>query len=143
MKEPRCRGLPNEGNFDMAKILLIDDEEIVRSCLRFVLENGGHEVFEASDGEEGVSKFKEMASISKPINVVVTDILMPKKNGYETIAEIQDIMRDVKIIAISGGGGADPKEILDISTNFLGVDQVLVKPVLSEELLKAVDHCLQ
>ena len=127
----------------MARVLLIDNEKLVRFSLRFILEDGGHEVFEASDGEEGVSKFKEMASISKPINVVVTDIIMPKKNGYETIAEIQDIMRDVKIIAISGGGGADPKEILDISTNFLGVDQVLAKPFLSEELLKAVDRCLQ
>ena len=52
-------------------------------------------------------------------------------------------MRDVKIIAISGGGGSDPKEILDHSKNFLDVEQVLAKPFLSEELLKAVDHCLQ
>ena len=127
----------------MAKILLIDDEELVRSTLRLVLEDGGHEVFEASDGEEGVSKFMEMASKSKSVNVVVIDILMPKKNGFETIFEIQGIMRDVKIIAISGGGGADPKEILDFSKSILGVNQVLKKPFLNEELLTAVNHCLE
>ena len=63
----------------MAKILLIDDEELVRSTLRLVLEDGGHEVFEASDGEEGVSKFMEMASKSKSVNV--TDQISPPRAG--------------------------------------------------------------
>ena len=127
----------------MARILLIEDEKLARFTLRRILEDGGHEVFEASDGEEGLSKFKEMASKSRPTDVVVTDILMPKKNGYMMISEIQGIIRDVKIIAISGGGGADPKVLLDISTDYLGVDQVLAKPFLPEELLKAVNHCLE
>lgn len=126
----------------MARILLIDDEETARFTLRQLLEAAGHEVFEAIDGEEGVSKFKEMAANAEPTDVVVTDIFMPKKNGYLTIDEIQSINRDVKIIAISGGGGSDPQKHLDVSKDFMGVDQTLAKPFLPADLLKAVDHCL-
>ena len=127
----------------MAKILLIEDEKIVRFTLRRVLEAGGHEVIEASNGDEGVSKFKEMASKSKQANVVVTDIIMPKMNGFEAIAKIQDIFPHVKIIAISGGGDGDPKKLLDLSKSLFGADKVLAKPFSSEELLTAVDHCLK
>ena len=78
---------------------------------------------------------------SKHSAIIVTDILMPNKNGYRTIAEIQSIQPDAKIIAISGGGGSDPRVFLDIS-KFLGVDHVLAKPFSSEEFLDAVNDCL-
>ena len=125
----------------MARILLIEDEELVRFSLRRVLEEAGHDVFEASDGEEGVSEFKSMITESMPTDVVITDILMPIKHGYETIAEIQGISPDAKIIAISGGEGVDPKVILDISKT-LGVEQILAKPFALEDLFDAVNSCL-
>ena len=125
----------------MARILLIEDEEMVRFALRLALEVEGHDVFEASDGKEGVSEFKSMIAGSMPTDVVITDILMPKKHGYETIAEIQGISPDAKIIAISGGEGADPKVFLDIS-KALGVEQILAKPFTNEDLYDAVNKCL-
>ena len=126
----------------MARILLIEDEELVRFTLRRILEDVGYEVFEASDGEEGVSKFKEMASKSKPTDVVVTDIFMPKQDGFETINEIKKIKPYAKIVAITGGGVLDSKEFLKMA-NFLGANEILAKPFLPGDLLEAVDRCLQ
>ena len=99
----------------MARILLIEDEEMVRFSLRRALEEEGHDVFEASDGKEGVSEFKRMIASSMPTDVVITDIIMPDKHGYATIAEIREISPDAKIIVVSGGGGVDPTVFLDIS----------------------------
>lgn len=125
-----------------AKILLIEDEEMVRYSLRCALESEGHEVFEAIDGEDGVSRFKELAAQPNPADIVITDILMPKKHGYDAITEIRDISPETKIIAISGGGSDfDPKAFVDMS-GFLGADRILAKPFSSEEFLAAVNDCL-
>ncbi len=127
----------------MARILLIEDEEMVRYSLRCALESEGHEIFEAIDGEDGVSQFKELAAAPAPVDIVITDILMPKKHGYDAISEIRGISPETKIIAISGGGGSDfdPKAFIDMS-GFLGADRILAKPFSSEEFLSAVNDCL-
>ena len=126
----------------MAKILLIEDEEMVRYSLRCALESEGHEVFEAIDGEDGVSRFKELAAQPNPADIVITGILMPKKHGYDAITEIRDISPETKIITISGGGSDfDPKAFVDMS-GFLGADRILAKPFSSEEFLAAVNDCL-
>lgn len=125
----------------MARVLLIEDEEMVRFSLRAVLESDGHEVVEASDGDEGVAQFKKLAKTTRPTDIVVTDILMPKKHGYDTISEIREVSPDMKIIAISGGGDVNPKVFLEMS-DFLGADCVLAKPFSSAELLTAVRECL-
>ncbi|MBI2978458.1 MAG: response regulator [Rhodospirillales bacterium] len=125
----------------MARVLLIEDEELVRVSLRRVLEGQGHEVFEAADGEEGVAEFRSMAKVFKASDVVITDILMPVKDGHDTITEIKEITPNAKIIAISGGGNVNPKVFLDISSA-LGADRVLSKPFSTEEFLDAVNHCL-
>ena len=127
----------------MAKILLIEDEEMVRYSLRCALESEGHEVFEAIDGEDGVSQFKQLATALDPADIVITDILMPKKHGYDAISDIRDISPETKIIAISGGGGSDfnPKAFMDMS-GLLGGDRILAKPFSSDEFLSAVNDCL-
>ena len=126
----------------MANVLLIDDEEDVRFSLRCLLEEGGHEVFEASDGEEGISQLKKMIAASQGSDVIITDIFMPKKDGFSTINEIKELAPETKIIAISGGGPSAPGLFLDMSTA-LGTDHVLAKPISSEQLLEAVDSCLK
>ena len=126
----------------MAKILLIEDVEMVRYSFRCALESEGHEVFEAIDGEDGVSRFKELAAQPNPADIVITDILMPKKHGYDAITEIRDISPETKIFAISGGASDfDPKAFVDMS-GFLGADRILAKPFSSEEFLAAVNDCL-
>ncbi|MBC8338279.1 MAG: response regulator [Alphaproteobacteria bacterium] len=127
----------------MAKILLIEDEEMVRYSLRCALESKGHEVLEATDGEDGVNQFRDLAADPEPADIVITDILMPKKHGYDAISEIRDISPDTKIIAISGGGGGnfDQKSFSDMS-NYLGADKVLAKPFSPEDFILAVNDCL-
>jgi len=124
----------------VARILLIEDEELVRFSLCRALEEQ-HDVFEAADGKEGLSEFKNMIASSMPPDVVITDLLMPEKHGYDTISEILEISPEAKIIAISGGGSVDPNVLLDIS-KALGVEKILAKPFPDEDLFDAVNSCL-
>ncbi|HEX9701854.1 MAG TPA: response regulator [Rhodospirillales bacterium] len=125
----------------MARILVIEDDELVRISLRRALESQGHDVYEAADGEEGVSEFLAMVRHAQQTDVIVTDILMPKKDGYDTINEIREIMPEAKIVAMSGGGNVNPKVFLDISS-YIGVNRVLAKPFSTEDLIEAVNDCL-
>ena len=83
----------------MARILVIDDELDVRSLVCRILQQVGHEVIEASNGNEGVRLFRENLP-----DVLITDIIMPEKEGIETIIELRRDFPNVRTIAISGGG---------------------------------------
>lgn len=72
-----------------------------------MLENVGYEIVVAADGKKGIKAFQE-----KPLDLVITDIFMPEKEGLETIRELKRDFPDVKIIAISGGGGNTTPHIL-------------------------------
>jgi CheY-like chemotaxis protein len=84
----------------MARILLIDDDEPVRTTLRLTLEHFGHTVIEARDGTEGLALFQHANA-----DLVITDIVMPEKDGLEVLRELRRMHPSVKIIAISGPGG--------------------------------------
>jgi len=120
----------------MALILLIDDDSKIREVLQQILEHAGHEVMEASDGKEGLSLYRK-----RPPDLVVTDIVMPKKDGLETITDLRIEFPGSKIIAISGGGRLDPKLYLELAEGF-GADHLLTKPFGHEELLEAVQDLL-
>lgn len=120
----------------MARILIIDDEENVRAAVVQILESEGHIMFQAADGKEGIRKFRET-----PVDVVITDILMPNKEGLETIPELRKIAPCVKIIAISGGGRLGGINFLNIAEK-LGADETLKKPFQIDQLCKAVNVCL-
>jgi two-component system response regulator (stage 0 sporulation protein F) len=81
----------------MATILVIDDEDAVRTLLRTVLERAGHEVTEAPNGRLGLASYRE-----RPADLVNTDILMPEMNGLDMILELTRALLNVKVIAISG-----------------------------------------
>lgn len=117
----------------MKRILVIDDEDQVRSMLRMTLEDAGYEVEEAPDGEIGLGIFRK-----KPTDLIITDILMPEKEGIETILELRRDFPDTKIIAISGGGRfKSPNTFLTMAEHF-GADRSFVKPIAHKELLAAV-----
>ena len=120
----------------MARILIIDDEEDVRAALVHILERDGHMVVEAGDGNEGLRRFRET-----PTDLVITDILMPDKEGIETIKDLRKIAPDLKIIAISGGGRIMNTSFLDLA-EMLGADMTLKKPFQIDQFCKAVDDCL-
>ena len=120
----------------MSKILLADDDHQVRSMLKLTLERAGHEVVEAEDGNQAVRLYE-----SNSIDLVVTDIVMPEKEGIETIMELRNMDPQVKIIAISGGGRINPDDYLNWARRF-GVRHTFTKPVNREQLLEAISDLL-
>ena len=102
-----------------------------------MLEVGGHEVLEAENGEQGLSRFKEGL-----VDLVVTDIIMPKQEGLETIRVLRHRYPETNIIAISGGDRPSGSGVLREAT-MLGVQGVLPKPFRKKKLLELIDGMLQ
>ena len=116
----------------MTRILVIDDEPQVRAMLQQMLEREGYKVVEAEEGGVGIKLYQE-----HPPDLVITDILMPGKEGIETILALRKAYPGVKIIAISGGGRMGKLDVLPIAKSF-GAVRTLAKPFEREELLEAV-----
>jgi len=116
----------------MVRILVVDDDFQMREMLGVILERKGYDVKTASDGKSALQ-----LQSSKPFDIVITDIIMPEKEGLETISELRRDYPRVKIIAISGGGRYQAESYLELATQ-IGADRVLVKPFGSWEILGAV-----
>ncbi|MBF0435499.1 MAG: response regulator [Magnetococcales bacterium] len=120
----------------MARILIIDDEEIIRDYLRVILEDN-HIIHEARDGGEGIDLYRKHF-----FDLVITDILMPARDGIEVIVEITDSFPDARIIAISGGGrGLEASFNLEMAKK-CGAMRVLKKPFFPEDMRIAVSDVL-
>ncbi len=120
----------------MASILIIDDEPQVRLMLRMKLEAHGYEVKDADDGRKGLRLYRE-----DPTDLIITDLIMPEKEGIETISEVKSEFPDVKVIAISGGGRFGPDGYLDIAKG-IGAERTFSKPIELNELIKAVEELI-
>ena len=116
----------------MARILIIDDDERVRTMIRQMLERAGYETIEAPDGKVAAGIYRRT-----PPDLIVTDIIMPEREGLEIITELRREHPNIKIIAISGGGRVSGVDYLDLAKK-LGADRTLAKPFHQEELLDAV-----
>ena len=120
----------------MVRILIIDDDPQILDMLGQILEREGYDIVKASNGKEGIKLYRE-----NPVDLIITDIIMPEKEGIETIFELRKDFPDLKIIAISGGGRIDPEEYLFVAQK-LGVQRTFAKPIARAELLKAVRELL-
>jgi DNA-binding response OmpR family regulator len=116
----------------MARILLTDDDESFRRMLRLTLVRMGHTVDEAKDGAQAWTKFQ-----TQPADLVIMDLIMPEKEGLETIRLFRKNKISVKILAISGGGRVDARDMLTVARQF-GADAALAKPFSNEELAQAL-----
>jgi len=121
----------------MERILIIDDEASIRSMIRLILEREGYIVVEASDGAEGIQRFREV-----PADLVITDLIMPNKDGIGMILDLKKEFSTAKIIAMSGGGLNHPEGYLR-GAKKLGAAYTLAKPVNRQELLRAVKDTLK
>ena len=121
----------------MARILIIDDEPQIRSMLTLMLEREGYEVIEASDGVAGIKEYRQ-----NPVDLIITDLIMPNKDGIGMIIDLKKEFPDVKIIAMSGGGLNKPDGYLK-GAKKLGAACTLTKPIDREEMLKAVKDTLK
>ena len=120
----------------MAHVLVIDDDADVRTIIRRAVQLDGHLVTEAGDGAEGLRLFVE-----RPVDLVITDILMPEREGIETIIELRRRRPELPILAISGGSQITDRDGLLVSADLLGATRVLPKPFTLAEL-RAVVHGL-
>ncbi|MBF0620862.1 MAG: response regulator [Magnetococcales bacterium] len=121
----------------MALIVVIDDDPDFREMLQDVLTNEGHSVATAVDGNDGVRVVRQ----KKP-DLVITDILMPEKEGIETIQELRADNESLPIIAVSGGSRHLPSQVgLKVAAH-MGAVITLSKPVAIADLIDAVDSLL-
>lgn len=120
----------------MAKILVIDDDHNIRTLLCRMLERAGYEVLSAADGTQASELFRR-----HPLDLIITDLFMPDREGMEIIQELRANHPRVKIIAISGGGSLGGTSFLDVA-RLIGATSTLAKPFGSEALLRTVAEVL-
>ena len=121
----------------MANILVIDDDAAILDMLCQTLEREGYGVVTAFNGKEGMKIYRE-----KPTDLIITDIIMPEKEGVETIRELTKEFPNIKIIALSGGGRIGAEDYLHIA-KMLGAQRTLTKPIERKELLKMISEFLE
>ena len=121
----------------MKRILLVDDDLEVRRGIRWALERNGFSVIEAADGNQATE-----IAVAERVDLMITDIMMPEKDGLETIMEVRRRRPGIKIIAISGGGLMDPDLALKMALK-LGARHILPKPFAMQEILTTVEYALR
>lgn len=120
----------------MPTILIVDDDSMVRKMLTKAFRKENYITLEASDGNSALRIYRD-----EIIDVVITDIVMPDKEGIETIRELRTINPDVKIIAFSGGGSLAPNGYLKVAAS-MGARYTFMKPFDINELKEAVKKLL-
>ena len=114
------------------KVLIIDDDENIREYVKCMLEDEGFEVFVADNGRTGIDIFTR-----ESIDLIITDLIMPEKEGIETIQDIRKIDKNCGIIAMSGVSNKD--SYLSISS-LLGAHAILHKPFKPQELMSVINE---
>jgi len=117
-------------------VLLIDDDLELLRQMALAFTSAGYQVWAAPDGQEGLARF-----VSAPSDLVVTDIVMPNREGIETIVALKRASRAVKVIAISGGYRLGPADFLNLAQH-VGADAGLPKPFRLGELLELAARVL-
>jgi two-component system nitrogen regulation response regulator NtrX len=118
----------------MKQILIIEDEESIREYICFILNNHGFKTVEAKNGDEGLKRFREQS-----FDLIMTDMVMPDKDGKEIMEIIRKTDPNVAVMAISGA--MSYKELLS-GAGKVGADAVVQKPFTENELVKTVRACL-
>lgn len=122
---------------DRKRILVIDDEPTALDLLRRILEMNGYEVLSAANGQKGVELFHQY-----PCDLVITDMVMPIKDGLQTILDLRSIAPYLPVIAISGGGAISKERYLAVA-GYLDNVLTIAKPFAIEDITEAVRKLLQ
>jgi len=116
------------------KVLVIDDDQDFRKMLCARLIKAGYTVLEAENGLKGLQLYRD-----EPVGLVITDIIMPEKEGMETILELKRVNPKVRIVAISGGGRSTPEDYLNIAEYF-GAVKSFMKPFDMNDFISTLDN---
>jgi CheY-like chemotaxis protein len=119
-------------------ILVIDDDEQFRTMLLYMLSQDNYQVSHACDGEEGLRLVRQL----KP-DLIITDILMPQRDGIEMMMTLKEIGNEIPIIAISGGRRAITAALNLQSAEMMGVNAILSKPFTRADLRLAINTALE
>lgn len=120
----------------MPSLLLIEDDDLFREALALALTDHGYTVYQARDGDEGLRIFRV-----EPADLVITDIVMPNKEGLATVMELRRDYPRLGIIVMSGGLAHDAPLYLKLAAQF-GATHTLKKPFAFATLLAAVKEAL-
>ncbi len=120
----------------MAKILVIDDDDVLRGILRQYLELSGYDVIDTNDAGEAPKILRE-----QPCDLVITDIFMPNQDGIETIIHLKAEFPELKIVAMSGGGSIGSLDYLQQAEE-LGADRTFTKPLDTDKFLSGLKDLL-
>ena len=120
----------------MARILIVDDEELVRNTLRRILQREGHDVVEAENGERGLEIFRSQA-----IDLVLADLFMPVMDGLAMLNELRQEFPEAKLIAISGSVYEREPKFLEIAGRMESV-MTLAKPFTAGQVAAVVSETL-
>ena len=120
----------------MSKILIIDDDELVLDMMQASLQEEGYEVTVAVNGDEGIKRYRE-----DPADVVITDVIMPEKEGISTLLELKLEFPGANVIVMSGGGRMSADGYLSTAKT-LGANFTFQKPVEHEQLINAIETLL-
>lgn len=121
----------------MPNILIADDDASVRFTVRDFLESAGYSVAEARNGKECMTILEKIGGF----DAAVIDIIMPEKDGVETMRDIKVRHPALKVVVISGGGRSRNLDLLDVAKT-LGADAVLSKPFTQSQLIEILEGCL-
>jgi CheY-like chemotaxis protein len=119
----------------VARILVVDDDALLRGAIRVVLESAGYEVIEAGDGSAALRLYREQA-----VDLLLVDLFIPEPDGLEVIRTVRAEVPDAKIIAMSGGGSL--KLDLLAAAEAFGASRTLWKPFVQGVLLTTVRDLL-
>lgn len=122
-------------------VLVVDDVKELRQELAYVLEDAGYDVHQADNGLLALDVLKQT-----PVDLLITDILMPSMDGIELVAQVKKRFSDMKIILISGGGRQPNRDkqydYLLATKRLSGVQDVLKKPFSDQVLLDLSERLL-
>ena len=126
----------------MARILVIDDDSMIRAILKEMLSRAGHEVAEAGDGDEALELYK-----ADPVDLVITDLFLPPSGGLTLITQLKELNPEARIFAISGVALTDTEVRYETNPGQLAMERGALrtfrKPFSKQEMLEAVAECLE
>jgi DNA-binding NtrC family response regulator len=121
----------------MARILIVDDQASIRQLLARAFSLRGHEAIEAANGAEAIALYR-----AAPTDVVIMDLVMPEKDGVETIGELKREFPNVRVVAVSGGGMINAQDHLDWA-QLIGALRTFQKPFRIPDMVAAVEELVQ
>jgi len=121
-------------NEEKKNILVVEDMGSIRILIRRILEKANYNVYEASNGEEGIEIYRKSGNI----DLIITDIYMPKKSGLELVVELREEDKDINIIVVSDGGEKNFSNELGVC-EALGATYFIEKDLIIDELIKLVN----